>query len=158
MDADGQHDLERIQELLRLSKNFPEKIISGKPEYDKTVPMNRKMWRYVTHVLVWIHTLSLEIKDSMCGFRVYPLESTLAVIDSVKNFGQRMDFDIELLVRSNWVGMHVLYLPVGVRYPIDGVSHFQLFNDNFLITKLHIRLFLGMIMNSPKLILRKFLA
>jgi len=158
LDADGQHDLERIQELLRLSKNFPEKIISGKPEYDKTVPMNRKMWRYVTHVLVWIHTLSLEIKDSMCGFRVYPLESTLAVIDSVKNFGQRMDFDIELLVRSNWVGMHVLYLPVGVRYPIDGVSHFQLFNDNFLITKLHIRLFLGMIMNSPKLILRKFLA
>lgn len=158
VDADGQHDLEKIPELLRLSEQYPDRIISGMPVYDDSVPTNRKLWRYATHVLVWIHTLSFEIRDSMCGFRIYPLEKTLNVIDSRNEFGQRMDFDIEILVRSLWADLHVVQLPVGVRYPIDGVSHFQLFNDNFLITKLHIRLFFGMLLNSPKLLLRRAFA
>lgn len=158
VDADGQHDLSKIPELFDLSLRFPEQIISGMPVYDESVPMSRKFWRYATHILVWIHTLSLEIRDSMCGFRIYPLASTLRVIDSVKNFSQRMDFDIEVLVRSHWTDLHTKQLAVGVRYPIDGVSHFQLFSDNFLITKLHIRLFFGMLFNSPKLIARKVLA
>jgi glycosyltransferase involved in cell wall biosynthesis len=158
VDADGQHDLTKIPELIKLSELNPEQIISGMPVYDETVPTNRKLWRYATHILVWIHTLSLEIKDSMCGFRIYPLRKTLDVIDSQDKFGQRMDFDIEILVRAQWAGLHIEQLPVGVKYPIDGISHFQLFNDNFLITKMHIKLFFGMLKNSPRLLLRKFVA
>lgn len=158
VDADGQHDLEKIPELLKLSNQYPGRIISGMPVYDDSVPTNRKLWRYATHILVWIHTLSFEIRDSMCGFRIYPLEKTLNVINSMNNFGQRMDFDIEILVRSFWADLHIVQLPVSVRYPIDGVSHFQLFNDNFLIAKLHIRLFFGMLLNSPKLLLRRVMS
>lgn len=158
VDADGQHDLSKIPELIKLSEENPEKIISGMPVYDDSVPTNRKLWRYATHILVWIHTLSLEIKDSMCGFRIYPLRNTLEVIDSREKFGQRMDFDIEVLVRALWADLHIKQLPVGVKYPIDGVSHFQLFNDNFLITKMHFKLFFGMLMNSPKLLYRKLIA
>ena len=155
VDADGQHDLTSIPNILELSLMLPDNIISGIPIYDESVPTNRKIWRYATHLLVWVHTLSFEIQDSMCGFRIYPLNRTLAVIDSVKYFGQRMDFDIEILVRANWAGLHVAHIPVQVRYPIDGVSHFNLFKDNFLITNLHIRLFIGMLLNFLKLILRK---
>jgi len=158
VDADGQHDLEKIPELLKLSNQYPGRIISGMPVYDDSVPTNRKLWRYATHILVWIHTLSFEIRDSMCGYRIYPLESTLNVINSMNNFGQRMDFDIEILVRSFWADLHIGQLPVSVRYPIDGVSHFMLFNDNFLIAKLHIRLFFGMLLNSPKLLLRRVMS
>ncbi|MDH6525642.1 glycosyltransferase family 2 protein [Polynucleobacter sphagniphilus] len=158
VDADGQHDLSKIPELIKLSEENPEMIISGMPVYDDSVPTNRKLWRYATHILVWIHTLSFEIKDSMCGFRIYPLRKTLEVIDSREKFGQRMDFDIEVLVRALWADLHIKQLPVAVRYPIDGVSHFQLFNDNFLITKMHFRLFFGMLMNSPKLLCRKSVA
>lgn len=158
VDADGQHDLTKILDLIKLSEQYPKRIISGMPVYDKSVPTSRKLWRYATHILVWIHTLSLEIKDSMCGFRIYPLREALRVIDARDEFGQRMDFDIEILVRAYWADLHTIQLPVGVRYPLDGVSHFQLFNDNFLITKLHIRLFFGMLMNSPKLMLRRVLA
>lgn len=158
VDADGQHDLTKIPALIQLSERNPTKIISGMPVYDESVPTNRKLWRYATHILVWIHTLSFEIKDSMCGFRIYPLKKTLEVIDLQPQFGQRMDFDIEILVRSQWAGLHLEQLPVGVKYPIDGVSHFQLFNDNFLITKMHFRLFFGMLLQSPKLIFRKLVA
>ena len=155
VDADGQHDLTSIPNILELSLMLPDNIISGIPIYDESVPTNRKIWRYATHLLVWVHTLSFEIQDSMCGFRIYPLNRTLAVIDSVKYFGQRMDFDIEILVRANWAVLHVAHIHVQVRYPIDGVSHFNLFKDNFLITNLHIRLFIGMLLNFLKLILRK---
>lgn len=158
VDADGQHDLTKIPALIKLSEQYPGRIISGMPVYDESVPTSRKLWRYATHLLVWIHTLSLEIKDSMCGFRIYPLRETIGVIDARDQFGQRMDFDIEILVRAHWADLHTIQLPVGVRYPLDGVSHFQLFKDNFLITKLHIRLFFGMLVNSPKLILRRVLA
>jgi glycosyltransferase involved in cell wall biosynthesis len=158
VDADGQHDLTKILELIKLSEKYPGRIISGMPVYDDSVPTSRKLWRYATHILVWIHTLSFEIKDSMCGYRIYPLRETIGVIDARDQFGQRMDFDIEILVRAHWADLHIIQLPVGVRYPLDGVSHFQLFNDNFLITKLHIGLFLGMLVKSPKLILRKVLA
>jgi len=158
VDADGQHDLTKIPELIKLSDQYPGRIISGMPVYDDSVPTSRKLWRYVTHILVWIHTLSLEIKDSMCGYRIYPLREVIGVIDDRDQFGQRMDFDIEILVRAYWADLHTIQMPVGVRYPLDGVSHFQLFKDNFLITKLHIRLFCGMLVNSPKLMLRRVLA
>jgi glycosyltransferase involved in cell wall biosynthesis len=158
VDADGQHDLTSIPNFLKQSLISPDNIISGIPIYDESVPKNRKIWRYATHFLVWIHTLSFEIQDSMCGFRIYPLDRTLAVIDSVRNFGQRMDFDIEIFVRANWADIHVTHLPVEVRYPLDGVSHFHLFKDNFLIINLHIKLFFGMLLRSPKLIFRSVLA
>jgi hypothetical protein len=150
--------LTKIPALIKLSEQYPGRIISGMPVYDESVPTSRRLWRYATHILVWIHTLSLEIKDSMCGFRIYPLQEIIGVIDARDQFGQRMDFDIEILVRAHWADLHTIQLPVGVRYPLDGVSHFQLFKDNFLITKLHIRLFFGMLVNSPKLMLRKVLA
>jgi hypothetical protein len=37
------------------------------------VPKGRLYGRYATHVWIWINTLSFEIRDSMCGYRVYPL-------------------------------------------------------------------------------------
>jgi glycosyltransferase involved in cell wall biosynthesis len=35
--------------------------------------------RYITHVWVWINTLSLDIRDSMCGLLVYPLAATCEI-------------------------------------------------------------------------------
>jgi hypothetical protein len=69
----------------------------------------------------------------MCGFRVYPLPPTLALIDSA-NIGKRMDFDSDILVRLAWRNQPMRWLPTQVHYPLDGVSHFRLFHDNALIS------------------------
>ena len=76
-------------------------VILGRPVYDESVPKSRLYGRYLTHVWVWIETLSLTIRDSMCGFRLYPLDAACALIDSV-GCRTRMDFDIEILVRLHW--------------------------------------------------------
>jgi len=155
VDADGQHDLHAVRGFLDESRAHPEAIVCGYPQYDASVPKGRLYARYLTHVWVWINSLSLEIRDSMCGFRVYPLAASVALIDSAK-LGKRMDFDSEILVRLSWRGQPMRWLPTRVHYPEDGVSHFRLWQDNVLISKMHARLFFGMLCRAPVLLYRRW--
>ena len=110
--------------------------------------------RYLTHVWVWINTLSFAIRDSMCGFRVYPLPPVLRLMDE-ETIGLRMDFDVEVLVRLFWRGIVVHNLPTRVTYPLDGVSHFDVWRDNVRISRMHARLFFGMLRRLPRLLVRR---
>lgn len=154
VDADGQHDLGDVQLFLETSRQHPVDLVCGYPQYDATVPKGRLYARYLTHVWVWINSLSLRIPDSMCGFRVYPLPVTLALIDRVK-LGRRMDFDPEILVRLAWRNQPMQWLPTRVHYPTDGLSHFRLFHDNALISSMHTRLFFGMLLRFPWILWRR---
>ncbi|WP_016956412.1 glycosyltransferase family 2 protein [Catenovulum agarivorans] len=155
VDADGQHNLADIDRLIELAKQKPQALISGQPVYDDSISKGRLYGRYFTHIWVHIETLSLKIKDSMCGFRVYPLAAYSQLVDKV-NLGKRMDYDIEVMVRLYWQGCDVEFLPTKVIYPENGVSHFNVWRDNVLISKMHTRLFFGMLIRIPQLIMRKF--
>ncbi len=157
IDADGQHDVRDIPAFLELARNNPNSVVTGTPVYDTSVPRSRLIGRYATHIWVWINTLSLDIRDSMCGFRVYPLPPVLDLIDSV-HVARRMEFDFDILVRLHWRGVAILNRPTAVTYPQDGVSHFRLWRDNVLISRMHARLFFGMLVRLPVLIWRKTMA
>ena len=150
IDADGQHDTADIPRFLQASQAAPDAVINGAPIYDASVPKGRLYGRYLTHVWVWINTLSFAIRDSMCGFRVYPLAPVLKLIDE-ETIGQRMDFDPEIVVRLHWRGIEVENLITPVRYPTDGVSHFDVWRDNVRISRMHTRLFFGMLRRLPRL-------
>ena len=154
VDADGQHDLRDVATFMQVSQQNPEALICGYPQYDASVPKGRLYARYLTHVWVWINSLSLQIPDSMCGFRVYPLAPSLALINSVK-LGKRMDFDPEILVRLAWRNQPMRWLPTKVHYPLDGLSHFRLFHDNALISSMHTKLFFGMLLRLPSILWRR---
>lgn len=154
IDADGQHAAADIPQFVEQARRHPQAMVCGAPVYDASVPKGRLYGRYLTHVWVWINTLSLDIRDSMCGYRVYPLAATVAVLDSAA-IGQRMEFDIEVLVRMHWRGLRFVTQPTAVTYPQDGLSHFQVWRDNLLISGMHARLFGGMLLRSPKLLARK---
>jgi hypothetical protein len=72
--------------------------------------------------------------------------------------GRRMDFDSDVLVRLHWRGARIINQPTRVTYPEDGVSHFRMWRDNVLISSMHARLFLGMLLRSPVLLWRKVAA
>ena len=154
VDADGQHDLRDVATFMQVSQQNPEALICGYPQYDASVPKGRLYARYLTHVWVWINSLSLQSPDSMCGFRVYPLAPSLALINSVK-LGKRMDFDPEILVRLAWRNQPMRWLPTKVHYPLDGLSHFRLFHDNALISGMHTKLFFGMLLRLPSILWRR---
>jgi glycosyltransferase involved in cell wall biosynthesis len=155
VDADGQHALGDIAHFICFAQAHPAAIICGCPIYDTTVPKHRLYARYLTHVWVWINTVSLRIKDSMCGFRVYPLAPLLPIIERYKMY-PRMSFETELLVRADWEGVLIINVPTQVHYPADGVSHFLSVRDNVYISLMHTRLFFGMLPRLPKLLRRFF--
>ncbi|MGO3354085.1 MAG: glycosyltransferase family 2 protein, partial [Halomonas sp.] len=101
VDADGQHGVDDLPAFLSELKAAPDALIVGYPRYDASVPKMRFYGRYATHIWVWINTLSLDIRDSMCGVRLYPV-TPLNQILARHPCGNRMTFDTEVLVRWHW--------------------------------------------------------
>lgn len=154
IDADGQHATEDVPRFLERGALRPNAVIAGKPIYDETIPKARLYGRLLTHFWVWVETLSFAISDSMCGFRLYPLAATLALIDRVE-IPTRMDFDIEIIVRLMWDGVPVEDLPTRVTYPAGGLSHFDVLRDNLRISWMHTRLATTMVFRLPLILWRK---
>jgi glycosyltransferase involved in cell wall biosynthesis len=157
IDADGQHRVSDIPRFLEQAAAHLQALIVGCPQYSETVPSMRLYARYLTHIWVWINTLSRQIEDSMCGFRVYPLPAIIA-LDRRQKLGPRMNFDIEVLVRLYWEGLEIINVPTPVSYPSDGVPHFRGVLDNFLISRMHTTLFFGMLLRLPMLVSRNWRA
>ena len=155
IDADGQHDLNDLAKFLEVAKLNPDATIIGKPVFDETIPKIRFYARYLTHIWVYINTLSLKIPDAMCGYRVYPVDACSELIQRVQ-LEERMAFDVEILVRLYWQGVDMVAIPTRVGYPEDGVSHFRGFEDNMRISLTHARLFFGMLMRLSYLVARHF--
>jgi glycosyltransferase involved in cell wall biosynthesis len=155
IDADGQHDLHDLDKFLVASRLAPESVVIGLAIFDDSIPKLRYYARYLTHIWVHINTLSLCIRDSMCGFRVYPVEVSAKLIQTTA-LEDRMAFDMEILVHLFWLGVPVVSIPTHVVYPQDGVSHFRGWEDNLRISLTHARLFFGMLRRLPQLLLRHF--
>lgn len=153
IDADGQHRVGDIPRFLEQAAAHPSALIVGCPQYDAGAPALRLGARYLTHIWVSINTLSRQIQDSMCGFRVYPL-APLVALDQHCRLGERMSFDIEVLVRLYWNGLQIINVPTRVTYPSNGVSHFRAWADTVLISRAHALLFFGMLQRLPALIAR----
>jgi glycosyltransferase involved in cell wall biosynthesis len=155
IDADAQHDLNDIPVFIESMKKNPNALIAGYPIYDKTIPRYRYYGRYLTHIWVWINTLSMSIKDSMCGFRIYPVQQSWQLINEGRS-GNRMEYDTEFIVRWYWAEKSLIQIQTKVTYPEDGVSHFRLINDNCLIFWMHVRLSFGMLLRLPRLLSNRF--
>jgi predicted LPLAT superfamily acyltransferase len=154
VDADGQHDLNTLGALIEASKRVPEALVTGVPRFLEPIPLVRRIFRPVTGFWVAINSVSLHMPDAMCGFRVYPLAATVALVrKSVR--GRRMDFDIEVLVKAHWAGIPLIAVPVTVQYPKDNFSNFDALRDNVLLTGMQTRLFFGMLWRLPQLLFRR---
>ena len=157
MDADGQHPATCIPEFMRLSSSHPQAMILGSPVFDRTAPRIRIAGRKLSNILARLETLR-GIGDSLFGFRVYPLESLQAIMESTR-FMRRFDFDPEAVVRLSWQGVAVINLPAPVRYfhaREGGVSHFRYGRDNLVLAGMHARLIGGFLTRLPLLLVRRF--
>ena len=149
IDADFQHDAALIGEFLRQSETHPQSIVCANPIYGEDAPKSRVYGRKITNFWVAINTLSLGVKDAMCGFRVYPLEQLKKA--AAKSKTNRMEFDIEILVNATRQGVDMRWIDTCVRYEKGGVSHFKMLRDNALISLMHAKCFFSL----PKFALGK---
>lgn len=154
IDADGQHDDEKVTFFLEESARNPDMVICGYPEFDESAPKSRIIGRKISNFWCAIVTLSMELKDTHCGFRVYPVAPAIGIIKR-PFIEKRMGFDIEIMVRLYWKKIYPRYFPIKVIYPEDGISNFNVVKDNVRISWTFTRLCVGMIIRFPLLIIRK---
>jgi glycosyltransferase involved in cell wall biosynthesis len=151
IDADGQHEEGKAAFFLEESAKHPDMIICGYPEFDETAPKGRVKGRKISNFWAAVVTISGEVKDALCGFRVYPVDASLRATRSLF-FDKRMGFDAEILVRLYWKKVFPLYHSVKINYPPGGVSNFRMVRDNIRISWMFTRLCAGMILRLPLLI------
>jgi glycosyltransferase involved in cell wall biosynthesis len=157
MDADGQHPVERIGAFMSASIAEPEAMILGEPVFDSSAPLIRLRGRRIANWCTNLETLWAGVPDALFGFRVYPIAPLLAAMRSTL-WMRRFDFDPEAAVRLAWRGVPVRTLPAPVRYfsaAEGGVSHFNYWRDNVLLTSMYLRLLAGFVIRLPLLIARR---
>ena len=154
LDADRQHDISAVPRFLALSHAHPSSLILGYPIYDASVPESRKKGREVSNVFARIVTCDKQIKDVLCGFRVYPVATACQVV-SHGIWDMRMGFDVEVVVRLRWKRVPIVNEGVKVTYPVGGSSHFHMVRDNIRISLVFARLCFGALIRLPWLVARR---
>ena len=157
MDSDGQHPADRIPVFMAASQRQPRGMVLGVPVFDASAPNLRVQGRKVSNAWANLETLWAGIGDSLYGFRVYPVEALRRIMHR-QTWMRRFDFDPEAVVRLSWRGVPAVNLPAPVRYlraEEGGVSHFNYWRDNALLTWMHTRLFLGFMLRLPVLLWRR---
>ena len=158
MDADGQHPADSIAEFMAQSQSNPAAVILGVPVFDASAPSLRVLGRRISNWWANLETLWQGIGDSLFGFRVYPIAALCAIMER-QPWMRRFDFDPEAAVRLVWRGVRPVNIAAPVKYfrPEEGgISHFNYWRDNALLTWMHARLLLGFLLRLPLLVWRKF--
>ena len=156
MDADGQHPAELIPAFMTASESAPQAMILGKPVFDASAPALRVRGRRISNWWVNLETFDAGIGDSLFGFRVYPIAPLLQIMLG-RRWMRRFDFDAEAVVRLSWHGVTPVNLDAPVRYlsaAEGGVSHFNYYRDNALLTGMHLRLLGGFLLRGLGRLLR----
>jgi hypothetical protein len=157
MDSDGQHPAASIPEFMARSQSEPAAMVLGLPIFDASAPALRVKGRKVSNWWANLETLWSGIGDSLYGFRVYPIAPLRAIMHR-QRWMRRFDFDPEAVVRLSWSGVRPINQPAPVRYlgaEEGGVSHFNYWRDNRLLTWMHIRLMCEFALRLPGLLLGK---
>jgi glycosyltransferase involved in cell wall biosynthesis len=142
MDADGQHSAHHVVDFIETSIEHPEAMILGVPSFGPDAPVERVKGRRIGNWFANLETLWGGVRDSLFGFRVYPLAPAVRIMESIKT-ARRFDFDTELAVRLFWAGIRPINQLVPVHYPpreLGGVTHFEYLRDNLLLAGTHTRL------------------
>jgi len=147
VDADGQHPADHVVRFMQTSMNHPDAMILGVPIFGPDAPPERVKGRRIGNWFANLETLWGGVRDSLFGFRVYPLGPAVRIMESIKT-ARRFDFDTELAVRLFWAGVRPINQAVPVHYPpraAGGVTHFKYLRDNLLLAGTHSRLCLLML-------------
>lgn len=152
-DADGQHSAADISRFMEASQKQPDAMILGVPQFAADAPAARKHGRRVGNWWANLETLWGGIEDSLFGFRVYPIQESVRILQGTRS-ARRFDFDTELAVRLFWAGVPPVNLTTPVQYfkrTEGGSSHFHYLRDNLLLIRRHTLLVLEMLSQTRRI-------
>jgi uncharacterized protein (DUF2062 family) len=147
LDADGQHYPEDLPRFVEAIREHPQDLIIGVRDFEaETVPGSSRFGRAFGNFWVRIQT-GTKVRDIQSGYRAYPM----ALLRNMMCLSKRYAFEVEIVVRALWGGVHVHEVGVRVHYPDaqHRVSHFDKLHDNLRLTLLNTHLTLRAIAPWP---------
>jgi glycosyltransferase involved in cell wall biosynthesis len=133
LDSDGQHFAKDIPVMIdRLEKEKNILIVGARNMDQKSVPGKSSFGNKFSSFWYWVIT-GIKLPDTQSGFRLYPVGK----YRDINFYTGKFEFEIEVMVRSAWMGINVTSEPVSVYYGEDRVSHFRPGPDVFRITVLN---------------------
>lgn len=147
MDSDGQHFAEDIAVFLKIMDENPNVMVVGARDLNaRNMPGKNSFANRFSNFWYKVETGDV-LPDTQTGFRAYPLRS----VSRLKTFSTKYEFELELLVRLNWMGVKIVSVPIQVDYPADRISHFKPFRDFARISVLNtILVFFALLWFRPK--------
>lgn len=138
LDADGQHDPCDLWALWAALAGAPDTIVIGARRMEAPgVPAASRFGMRFSDFWLRLET-GVTIRDSQSGFRLYPVQP----LTQLKLRGSRYDFEVEVLAKAAWAGLHIMSVPVHVTYAARErrVSHYRPWLDNLRMTHRHVLL------------------
>lgn len=127
-EADGRYDVSQLPGLLEAARRNPDALICARRIFEQQAPC---AWsRRLVNFWIRVSTKSRAPKDTLCGLRVYPLNSTLPVLPDLK--ARHADFVPAIAVLLTLSGIPVVNCDVSEINP----RGFTCFLDAVRIAKL----------------------
>ncbi len=123
MDSDGQHFAKDIPVFIRQLEKKPGALIVGARQMEgQNQNKSSGFANKFSNFWYFIDTFH-SLPDTQSGFRLYPVKR----INKIFFFSTKYEFEVEVLVKANWLGIPVISAPVSVYYPPadERVSHFR---------------------------------
>lgn len=136
LDGDGQHLASQIEKIIGACDGENQIIIGARNFEIDNVPNGSKFGRWFSNFWACWDT-EQEIKDSLSGFRLYPISILDLDIRTT-----RFDWEMEVLVKHSWKRRLIKEVTIECYYPTpeERVSHFKKFWDTAAIVMVHVRL------------------
>ncbi len=154
IDADGQHTLQCIDNMVNAEKNtssentiiIGSRGMRGRDGKSKFANNFSNFWFTVQ--------TGFKLPDTQSGCRIYPVKK----LSGIHYFTTRYEFELEILVRAAWRGMDILPVPIEAVYEqVNRVSHFRPGTDFIRISILNIFLtILAPIYGYPKKLINRW--
>ncbi|HMH35128.1 MAG TPA: DUF2062 domain-containing protein [Puia sp.] len=127
IDSDGQHfarDLPSFIHKLETEKNAI--VIGSRNMGQASVPGKSSFGYKFSNFWFRVET-GIDAPDTQSGFRLYPI----VLLRDIRFFTRKYEFEIEVLVRAAWKGIHIDSVPIEVYYPpkAERITHFRPFKD-----------------------------
>ena len=127
IDSDGQHFAKDLPLFFQKLESTGESLIIGARNMDQeTVPGKSSFGNRFSNFWFKLET-GISLPDTQSGYRLYPL----GPLRKLNFYTRKYEFEIEVLVRTAWMGVFIASIPVSVYYPPkeERVSHFRPFAD-----------------------------
>lgn len=152
LDADGQHPPELFGKFADVARANPDAIIAGVRDFSgRSVPPARRFMNRFSNFWFRFET-SVDLGDTQCGYRCYPLEK----ISRLKISRGGFSYEAEMLVRAAWAGMEIISVGVPAVYTEESLraSHYRPIADTARFSAMNAG-FAFMSLVLPRKILRR---